>query len=163
MIKAIMAMNSNRTIGHGNKLPWHCPEDLARFRDLTRGHTVIMGRKTWDSLPVKPLPGRLNIILTRDPKGLCSQYGRTIERSDLADAIGTAQEISPEKDIWIIGGAEIFKQALPVIQQIELTVLHNNGMVGDCKLPDFEDQFDLVSQQDLTEGITAYTYVKKRI
>lgn len=164
MIKAIMAMNPLRTIGHENKLPWHCPEDLAHFKKLTNGGTVIMGRNTWESLPFRPLPGRLNIVVTSNFDAI-NGVGTTKSPVTMASSVGQALSIARqhERDIWIIGGAKIFEAALPMLDQIHLTILHNNNLDGDCKLPGFEDRFDLTDQEylDQENGVIAYTYTKR--
>jgi dihydrofolate reductase len=162
MIKAILAMNELRTIGHNNTLPWHCPEDLARFKRLTLGQTVIMGRKTWESLPeaYRPLPGRLNIVISSgkiDAKLKAGQ--RLVVAKDLQEALTLANNTG-----WVIGGAGVFKEALPYISEVELTVLTKNTVDGDVKLPEFEEGFYVKGIETLNreEGVYAYTYAKKK-
>ena len=109
----IAAVAKNRVIGINNQLPWHLPEDLKHFRELTRGCAVIMGRKTWESLPeaFRPLPGRRNIVLTRQ-KGLTtdSRFQGAELAASLPDALALMGENSAT--IFVIGGADLYQQAI---------------------------------------------------
>lgn len=113
----VVAAAENGVIGHRGALPWRIPDDLKRFKTLTMGKPVIMGRKTWDSLPRKPLPGRTNIVVTRNPD--FAAEGAQIARS-FADAIAFGSA-SGAKEIAVIGGEAIFAAALPLAQTIHLT------------------------------------------
>ena len=106
-INLIFARASNGVIGKDNSMPWHLPEDLAHFKRLTQGCPVIMGRKTWDSLPprFRPLPGRSNIVITRQP---IWQAEGALHASSLPEALQLSGDV-PE--VWVIGGAEIYRQA----------------------------------------------------
>ena len=119
-IALIVARAGNGVIGRRGGLPWRLPEDLRRFKALTLGKPCIMGRKTWESLPKKPLPGRSNIVVTRDRAFHAD--GATVAHA-LDDAIALAERERPE-EIMIIGGAEIFRQALPRADRIYLTEVH---------------------------------------
>ena len=113
----IYARAANGVIGRDNTLPWHLPEDLAHFKRTTLGCPVIMGRKTWDSLPprFRPLPGRANIVVTRDT-GWCA------EGALVAHSIEAARELCPAgSDAWVIGGAQIYAQALPLASTVVVT------------------------------------------
>ncbi|MCE9515007.1 MAG: dihydrofolate reductase, partial [Mycobacterium sp.] len=101
----IWAQSTSGVIGRDGGIPWRLPEDLARFKELTMGHTVVMGRRTWESLPrsVRPLPGRRNIVITRDP-----DY-----RADGADVVTSIEAALAEPQTWVIGGSEIYHLALP--------------------------------------------------
>ena len=113
----IYARASNGVIGKDGGLPWHLPEDLAHFKRCTLGCPVIMGRKTWDSLPPKfrPLPGRPNIVISRDPAYLA-------EGAQCATSIEAALALcAPGTDIWVIGGAQIYAQALPLATSVVVT------------------------------------------
>lgn len=161
-----MAMNSNRTVGHNNMLPWNCPADMAHFRRMTSKQIVIMGRKTWDSLPdsVRPLPNRTNIII-----GSNLQAAKPSTRNDttvLATAnIKEAISWVGAADAWVIGGASIFQALLPIIQEVHLTVLNNNNFEGDTKMPDFEQDYNLVgiTVLDAAEHVNVYRYVRKDV
>ena len=113
-ISLVVAVAKNGVIGRDNTLPWRIPEDLKRFKALTMGKPVIMGRKTWDSLPKKPLPGRTNIVVTRNPEFRAE--GAIVAHSFL-DAVEKAEA----EDIAVIGGQAIFAEALPVADVIHMT------------------------------------------
>jgi dihydrofolate reductase len=109
----IWAQSATGLIGRAGAIPWRLPEDLARFKNLTLGHTVVMGRRTWESLParVRPLPGRRNVVLTRQADYMAE--GAHV-MSSLDDALSGA-------DVWVIGGAEIYVLALPHAARCEVT------------------------------------------
>jgi dihydrofolate reductase len=149
-LNLIYARARNGVIGRDNALPWHLPEDLAHFKRHTQGCPVIMGRKTWDSLPprFRPLPGRLNAVLTRDPTWLA-----TPQDSSTAAASPVATEISSQKtplrfdslessllflenhpEVWVIGGAQLYAQALPLAQRVVVTEI-DAEFEGDAWAP----------------------------
>lgn len=119
VISAILAMSENRVIGLHNQLPWHLPADLKHFKTLTTGHPIIMGRKTYQAIG-KPLPNRTNIILTRDATFSAPDC---IVTTSAAEALESAKEIETV-EIFIIGGAEIYKIFFPYTQRIYLTQIH---------------------------------------
>lgn len=129
-INLIYARAANGVIGKDNAMPWHLPEDLAHFRQLTQGCPVIMGRKTWDSLPprFRPLPGRRNVVLTRQLDWAALGAERA---GDLAQAIALCAEA---EDIWVMGGAQIYAQAQAQAQRIELTEI-DREFEGDAYAP----------------------------
>lgn len=151
--KAIVAMSLNRAIGKDNKLPWHLPEDLKWFKKLTTGHVIIMGRKTWDSIG-KPLPNRESIV---------------VSRTDVPDVPGvrtvrSLSEINPnadEREYFIIGGAQLFCEALPLCSDLYLTLVKRE-VEGDVFLPPFENRFVLIETiQDTPDfSIQHYQAVK---
>lgn len=126
IISLIVAADENNGIGKDNQLPWHLPADLKHFKNLTSGHTIIMGRKTYDSIG-KALPNRRNMVISRTP-GLRIPDAEVF--SSLEQALGACrqdQQSKPESDaqeIFIIGGAEIFKQAFPLADILYLTRIH---------------------------------------
>lgn len=128
----IAAVARNGVIGRGNKLLWHLPEDMQRFKALTTGHAVIMGRKTWESLPEKfrPLPKRRNIVVSRDPAYVAP--GATVVAS-LPAAIAAAGDDSA----YVIGGAQIYALALPLATHLELTEI-DADFAGDACFPAFD-------------------------
>jgi Dihydrofolate reductase len=131
-IALIVARAENGVIGAGGALPWHLPGDLKRFKDITLGKPCIMGRKTWDSLPRKPLPGRTNIVLTRN--GGFAAEGALVARTwDQALALA-ARENPPE--IMVIGGADLFAMALPFARRVHLTEVHSAPQ-GDVVMAPF--------------------------
>ena len=117
MISLIAAIAQTRAIGKDNQLLWHLPEDMRHFRETTRGKTVIMGRKTWESLPAafRPLPGRRNIVVTRDRQYVAD--GAVLAHS-LPEAVAAA---GSDNETFVIGGAELYQQALPMAQRLYLT------------------------------------------
>lgn len=131
MIIVIAAVAKNGVIGRDNALPWHLPEDLKHFKALTMGHAVIMGRKTWESLPAKfrPLPGRLNIVVTRD-----SEY--KAEGASVVHSLEQAQKLGAGEAAqqFVIGGAELYAHALPRAQRLELTEI-DGVFEGDAFFP----------------------------
>jgi dihydrofolate reductase len=129
MISLIWAQAANRVIGDHGTLPWRLPEDLTRFRALTMGSTVVMGRATWESLPDKfrPLPGRHNVVLSRRPGW---QADGAVVASSLDDAL--AGTTAP---VWVIGGASVYRSALPVADRIEVTEV-DGSYSGDVYAPE---------------------------
>ena len=129
-INMIFARSANGVIGHNNAMPWHLPEDLAHFKKLTLGSPVIMGRKTWDSLPskFKPLPGRTNVVITRQADW---QAAGAQTAGSLQDALALCHAST---EVWIIGGAQIYAQAEPLAIRIEVTDIYKT-YVGDAFAP----------------------------
>jgi dihydrofolate reductase len=109
----IWAQSPSGVIGRANGIPWHLPEDQARFKELTLAHTVVMGRLTWDSLParVRPLPGRRNVVVTRQADFM----------ADGATVVSSLDEALNEDDTWVIGGAQIYALAVPLATRCEVT------------------------------------------
>ncbi|MCB0334436.1 MAG: dihydrofolate reductase [Bdellovibrionales bacterium] len=162
-VKAIVAMDEGRAIGLNNDLLWHIPEDMKRFKELTSGDAVLMGRKTYESLPEKfrPLPNRKNIICTRDVSRWQDEAGVDIANNSL-DYIEKAKrgECELESDsLWIIGGAQIYKETLPLWDELFLTLVHKKHD-GDAFFPEFESEFELVSEE-AHEGFSFLHYTKK--
>ncbi len=138
-----------RAIGKDNGLLWHVPEDLKRFKQLTVGHPIIMGRKTFESILEilgKPLPGRTNIVVTRDES--YAHEGAIIEHS-FVDALARAQAEDPE-EIHIGGGAELYKLALPYVSKLHLTFF-DDDTEGDTHFPIFEEDFEVVTEHPVAE------------
>ena len=131
-LSLVVAMADNGAIGQHGKIPWNIPADLRHFKAVTMGKPCIMGRKTWDSLPKKPLPGRTNIVITRD--AAAGAEGAAFVHS-LAEAIACAQSQSPE-EIAVIGGADVYRMALPQAGRIYLTEVHAR-FDGDVFMPPF--------------------------
>ncbi|WP_116812733.1 type 3 dihydrofolate reductase [Steroidobacter cummioxidans] len=132
MLSIIVAVADNGVIGSGNQLPWRLPDDLKRFKALSLGKPIVMGRKTFDSIG-RPLPGRLNVVISRQP-GL-EIPGCTVVTS-IEEAIAAAQ---PAPEIVIVGGADIYRQVLPQVQVIHLTRVHAS-VDGDVVFPKLEDR-----------------------
>ena len=109
----IWAQSPSGVIGRAGAIPWRLPEDLARFKELTMGHTVVMGRLTWESLPgkVRPLPGRRNVVVTRQADFMAE--GATV--------VGSLEEAVTDEQMWVIGGEQIYLAALPAASRCEVT------------------------------------------
>jgi len=109
----IWAQSPSGVIGRAGAIPWRLPEDLARFKELTMGHTVVMGRLTWESLPgkVRPLPGRRNVVVTRQADYM----------ADGATVVGGLDEVPADDEMWVIGGGQIYTLALPIATRCEVT------------------------------------------
>jgi dihydrofolate reductase len=132
----IFARAANGVIGKDGRLPWHLPEDMAHFKRTTAGQPVIMGRKTWDSLPPKfrPLPGRTNIVVTRQAGW---QAQGALRAASLADALALCPT---DGDAWVIGGAEIYREALPLAHTAVVTEIEAE-FEGDAQAPQFGPQW----------------------
>lgn len=129
-IALVVAASDNGVIGHNGSLPWHIPEDLKRFRALTLGKPCIMGRKTWESLPRKPLPGRTNIVVSRD-RDFRAEGARLA--GDFETALRFAESGNPA-EIAVIGGEKIFAAALPLATRIYFTEI-GGEITGDAFMP----------------------------
>jgi dihydrofolate reductase len=152
-IVIVVAMGKNRALGKDDKLLWHIPDDLKRFRALTKGHPVILGRKTFESILGyigKPLPERVNIILTRDAKW--SYPGVTTAHS-LDEALAKARALNP-MEIHIGGGAALYEQVLPQVDRLHLTLI-DDEKEADTFFPPYEEEFTkvLASEEREWNGI----------
>lgn len=139
MISMIWAMDRNRLIGRANALPWHIPADLAYFKSITFGHTVVMGRKTYQAIG-KLLPGRDNLVVTRDA-GFHAEGCRRVQSTE------AVLELAREKEVFIIGGAQIYTLFLPHADRLYVTLI-DHAFTGDVYFPpvDFSD-WQLLSKQ----------------
>ena len=140
MIIMIAAAAENNALGKDNDLVWHLPDDFKRFKNLTSGHSIIMGRKTFESFP-KPLPNRLHIIITRQKE---YQFDGCLVASNLEKALSL---IPKNQDVFIIGGGEIYKQALPFTDKIELTRVHQS-FDADTYFPEINPDKWLLIQEE---------------
>jgi len=159
-VSLIAALARERVIGADNALPWHLPEDLARFRELTYGHSVLMGRKTWESLPEKfrPLPGRRNFVLSRDRDYIAP--GAEVVAS-LPEALQKIETESPEKrEVFVIGGEQIYRLALPFAQRLFLTEI-DLAVSGDAFFPAIADAewYEIAREQHLSKSGLAFAFV----
>ena len=154
IISAIAAMAENRTIGNKNQLPWHLPEDLKHFKSITSGHAVLMGRRTYDSIG-RPLPNRTNIILTRDINFVAPDC---VIASSIDEALSTAKDLGTD-EIFVIGGAMIYRQLLPIINKLYLTIVHHK-FLGDAHFPEInENEWREISRETHdSDASNAYAY-----
>lgn len=142
MISLIVAMDKNRVIGFNNDMPWHLPNDLRHFKNITTGHTVVMGRKTFDSIG-RVLPNRKHIVLTRSNQSFPEEV--EIVR-DLDSILQYAKENESE-EIFIIGGGELFKQMLPYADKMYITLIEES-FEGDVFFPEFaHSEWELVEKE----------------
>lgn len=153
MISLLVAMDKNRLIGKDNDLPWRLPADLAYFKRVTMGHPIIMGRKTYDSIG-RPLPGRENIIVTRD----------TSYKMEGCKVIHSIEEIvkmrkESEQELFVIGGAEIFKEILPYSDRLYITEIEEE-FEGDTYFPAFDkSEWKIISkEQGIKDEKNPYDY-----
>lgn len=163
IISHIVAAASNNTIGLKGELPWHIPEDLQFFHDMTKGHAIVMGRKTFESLG-KPLPDRLNVVVTRQegfrPEG-------THVFNDIQKAVDFCKTKTSEygSEIFIIGGGEIYRQSMDMVDKIYLTRIHQE-FEGDAFYPDVDENiFQEVERRERLDQPVPYTfltYVRKK-
>lgn len=151
MISLIVAHDKNRVIGHENQMPWHLPEELKYFKKMTMGKPIIMGRKTFESIG-RPLPGRRNIVITRNP-----EY--KVEGVEVVDSLEKALKLTKDaEEVMIIGGEQIFKLALPFTDRLYITYI-NHEFKGDTFFPEYDlNEWKLVSQSEPQETEDGYTY-----
>ena len=129
-ISIIAAISDNNVIGNKGRIPWHLPEDLKRFKSLTQGHHILMGRITHESIG-RPLPGRINLVITKNRRYSCHKECQVVD--SLTNAIKYAQK-AKEKEAYIIGGGGIYKQSLPLTTKMYLTRIRHN-FKGDTFFP----------------------------
>jgi dihydrofolate reductase len=152
----IWAEAADGVIGAGGTIPWHVPEDQARFRELTVGATVIMGRRTWDSLPerFRPLPGRRNVVLTRAP-------GWHADGAEPAPDLAAALTLAGDGDAWVIGGAGVYAAALPLAHRVERTEV-DLRVDGDTRAPRLDGAWRCVDREPAEGWLTSRTGVRYR-
>lgn len=142
-ITLIAALDPCRVIGYKNQIPWHIPKDLKHFKSLTSGHHVVMGKNTFDSLNQKPLPNRVNIVLSqtyyRDPPYLENQ-------TFFVPSLESVLSVFGHEELKVIGGQQIYEQFLPLASSLELTHVHQKYL-GDTYFPDYKDDFELISKE----------------
>lgn len=138
MVSIIVAVAKNNAIGYGNKLIYWLPDDLKRFKALTTGHTIVMGRKTFESLPKGALPNRRNIVLSHDPQ---FQASGTETFHSLADALAHCE---PEEEIFIIGGESVYKEAIGLASKLYVTTIEDTPAQADAFFPEIDtDKWEL--------------------
>lgn len=139
MITIIAAAGENNSLGKDNDLVWHLPDDFKRFKELTSGNYILMGRKTFETFP-KPLPNRKHLIITRQ-----EDY-QVPENCFVFDTIQSAIDFTDNQDIWIIGGGEIYKQSMEIADRIELTRVHSD-FEADTFFTEIGEEWELVSEE----------------
>ena len=145
IISIIVAIAENNAIGKDNNLLWHISEDLRRFKRITEGHVVVMGKKTYYSLPKRPLPGRTNIVIT-DVAG--EQIDNCLMAYSIQDAI---QKMDPEGENFVMGGGSVYAQFMPYADKLYITRV-NKAFEGDVFFPPIDmKSWDLVERQEITD------------
>jgi len=179
MISIIAALGKNRELGKDNKLLWYIPADMNRFKKLTSGQIVIMGRKTYDSLPEKfrPLPNRVNIVVTRNKdvtKNLINNIATTINQLIVVNSIEEAIDIAKQKtsaveeqsgktaevkEIYIIGGAQIYNLGIKYADKLYLTLVDREYPDADAFFPEYGEFNKIVSEESGIEGDLKYKFI----
>ena len=157
MISIIVAISDDYGIGKNNELLWHISEDLKRFKKLTLGKTVIMGKKTWESLPRRPLPGRKNIVLT-DVPGECIDC--SITAYSIEDALGKCEK---NEEIFVMGGGSIYRQFMPIADRLYITHVHLKA-AADVYFPEIDPLvWEVIEKEDFNgnqDHDIPYTYIQ---
>ena len=160
MISAIVAVDNNWGIGYNGELLEHIPEDLIYFKTLTTGHTVVMGRKTWDSLPKKPLPNRFNVVITSQER----HFEEMTAFIPFSEAVSRLKHSPKEDDWFIIGGGQIYKELLPYCDRVYVTKIFKDHDQVDTYFPNLDEsdewapamQSALQTHKDLTYQFWQY-------
>lgn len=156
-----MAIAQNNAIGCENKLLWHIPGDLKRFKEITMGHTIVMGMSTYHSLPVKPLPGRRNIVMTR-------KQDIELPGCEIANSLEMALDmLDQDKENFIIGGAQIYEAFMPYVDKMIITIVHRD-FEADTFFPEIDfseweeiEREDIVDSYGLGFDYSNITYIRK--
>ena len=150
--KTIVAVSRNGVIGKNGDLPWKLPGDLKWFKKITMGHTVLMGRKTWESLP-GPLPKRENWVL--------SSTLTTQPNIKVFPKLEKALEAASNRELFIIGGGELYRQTLPICEELYISEVHREIENGDAFFPAFKDQFEIKEKLFQNEEFTLNRWIRK--
>lgn len=157
---AIAAMGSEREIGGNGNLLWRKSEDLQHFKELTEGHTVLMGRTTYDSLPKDGLPNRKNIVITRKGSSVSTANGVLLWHPDLLDLLKQTLERGTEEIVWIIGGQQVYNSTKSWWDEVILTHIPGVYPLADKFFPEFEQDFILKHKNEKNDLTYCY-YVRK--
>ena len=152
-VTLVAAVARNGVIGVDGGLPWHLPDDLRRFRELTTGHVLVMGRRTFETIG-RPLPDRTTIVVTRTP-GWSAGGGSVLVAGDVPDALAVAREIDDE--VFVVGGAQVYADALPLADRLELTHVEAEPM-GDTRFPDVDWSEWREVRREQGDGVVYATY-----
>ena len=161
MISIIVAIAENHAIGFNNDLLWHIPEDLKRFKRITSGHKIIMGKRTFESLPVRPLPNRTSIVISDDPKDV---FEGCIMAYSIQEAI---DHCSPDEECFIIGGGMVYRQFLPLADKLYITRVHER-FEADVFFPEIdleyweEEKVEVPMDPDRKMNYSFTTYLRKK-
>ena len=152
-VHAIVAVASDWAIGRQGQLLCHLPADMKHFKEVTMGHSIVMGRKTFESFPRRPLPGRQNIVITRNPQW---QYPGVTVAHSVEEAIAAAET----EDVFIIGGADVYEQTLPLVEVLHLTVIHARWASADAYFPalDMKEWQEVEREHHTSDHRNAYEF-----
>jgi len=152
-ISIIVAIAQNNAIGKDNQLLWHIPADLKRFKALTTGHTIVMGKRTFESLPLRPLPNRRSVVIT-------DILGEKIEGCTMAYSINDAiEQMDEEKENFIIGGGSVYRQFLPFANQLYLTIVKKD-FDADTFFPEIDySEWDIIEREEHLDEDLPYYYI----
>ena len=152
-VHAIVAVASDWAIGRQGELLCHLPADMKHFKEVTMGHSIVMGRKTFESFPRRPLPGRQNIVITRNPEW---QYPGVTVAHSVEEAIAAAET----DDVFIIGGADVYEQTLPMVEVLHLTVIHARWASADAFFPalDMNEWQEVEREHHASDHRNAYEF-----
>jgi dihydrofolate reductase len=156
LVVIIAALSENRVIGKDGAIPWSVREDMRHFRELTTGFPCIMGRKTWESLPKKPLPGRLNIIISKTLTAGAS--GETLVFPSLDEAL---KHCRVHEKVFICGGASLYREALPLAERMEITMIHKT-FEGDVFFPEIDSEIWTENTVLEKDGFSFVSFVRKK-
>ncbi len=146
MISIIVAVSEDLGIGKDNELLWHIPEDLKRFKKMTTGNVVVMGKKTWESLPRKPLPGRMNVVLTDDQSDVFENSVTAYSLEDALTKCGTGREI------FVIGGGSVYRQFMSIADRLYITHVHKTAP-ADIYFPEIDPAlWEAIDKKDYISG-----------
>jgi dihydrofolate reductase len=149
----LAAVGANLVIGRDGDMPWHLPQDLAHFKATTMGHTMVMGRKTYEAIG-RPLPGRRMIVITR-------QHGWHAPGVEAAHSLPEALTLAGPTDVFVIGGGEVYRQAMPFADQMMLTEIQQSPE-GDAFFPKFEPDHWQETSREAHDGFAFVTYVRRQ-
>lgn len=150
-LTSIVAVADNGIIGNNNDLVWHLPKDLKHFKKLTKGHHIIMGRKTWESIGSKPLPNRTHIVISRNTNYVAKG---ALVVSSVEDAI---KAVENDDQPFIVGGAQIYKVAMPFIKRLEITHVHHK-FKGDTHFPEWKKNDWILEVEELNKKDEKHAY-----
>lgn len=168
-ITLVAAVARNGAIGRNNQLPWHLPEDLAHFKNLTMGGIILMGRRTFESFPHGALPGRTNVVLTRSTKSLpgavvCTSLDEALEYClHLQKQKGHALEGPPAREVFIIGGESIYRQTIHLATRLCLTLVEQNPVGADAFFPKVDWSEWVETKKEKHEGFSFVEWRPKTI
>jgi dihydrofolate reductase len=151
-IALIAAMDRKRAIGKAGALPWHLPEDLQHFKRLTTGQTVLMGRKTFESIG-KALPKRKNLVLTRDPNWRANG-------AQVVSSLDNALVLSESETLWVIGGGEIYRLAMPTATRLEITHVDTEVIAADTFFPEIPEGFRVSEREQRFAAEFTFAFVR---